>query len=155
MLYHWRTASTNLKLGLVLLTIALVVFIAGLSSGFWVKRDTLQVDVYRDTYGLWVHNKCDEPRGCHEDPLNSVYLENRGWTGWFRLTQAVECLGLMFVLLYKVVSPYTSREMPGSDVLFYFTGWFRLTQAVECLGLTFCSILQGGFALHKPWNAWV
>lgn len=81
MLYHWRTASTNLKLGLVLLTIALVVFIAGLSSGFWVKRDTLQVDVYRDTYGLWVHNKCDEPRGCHEDPLNSVYLENRGWTG--------------------------------------------------------------------------
>lgn len=81
MLYHWRTASTNLKLGLVLLTIALVVFIAGLSSGFWVKRNILQVDVYRDTYGLWVHNKCDEPRGCHEDPLNSVYLENRGWTG--------------------------------------------------------------------------
>uniref|UniRef100_A0A8W8HQK0 Uncharacterized protein n=1 Tax=Magallana gigas TaxID=29159 RepID=A0A8W8HQK0_MAGGI len=101
MLYHWRTASTNLKLGLVLLTIALVVFIAGLSSGFWVKRDTLQVDVYRDTYGLWVHNKCDEPRGCHEDPLNSVYLENRGWTvsKEYKLTeQHTVILRLLWVL---------------------------------------------------------
>lgn len=81
MLYDWRTASTNLKLALVSLTFALLLFIIGFSTIYWVKIEISDYRNYLDSYGLWVHYRCEDPRGCHEDPLNSVYLGNIGWTG--------------------------------------------------------------------------
>ncbi|XP_022335113.2 uncharacterized protein LOC111131736 isoform X3 [Crassostrea virginica] len=141
MLYRWRTASTNLKLGLVLLSIALVLFVVGFSSSFWVKRDLPNVTNYRDTYGLWAHNKCEEPRGCHEDSINSVYLENRSWTGWFRLTQAVACLGLicmvvalLILLLYFFVSSCKQRKALYAIILFTFLSVLFIVIGIAVFG---------------------
>ncbi|XP_048735262.1 uncharacterized protein LOC125650773 isoform X1 [Ostrea edulis] len=127
MLYDWRTASTNLKLALVSLTFALQLFIIGFSTIYWVKIEISDYRNYLDSYGLWVHYRCEDPRGCHEDPLNSVYLGNIGWTGWFRLTQAVECLGLicmvvalLLLLLYFFVSSCKQRKALYAIILFTF-----------------------------------
>ncbi|XP_062587244.1 uncharacterized protein LOC134248873 isoform X3 [Saccostrea cucullata] len=140
MLYHWRTASINLKLALVSLTLALILFIVGFSSIYWLQIERPEEN-YLDSYGLWIHYRCEDPRGCHEDPMNSVYLGNKEWTGWFRLTQAVECLGLicmvvalLILLLYFFVSSCKQRKALYAIILFTFLSVLFIVIGIAVFG---------------------
>ncbi|XP_052701318.1 uncharacterized protein LOC128178259 isoform X4 [Crassostrea angulata] len=157
MFSRWRDATLYMKLAFVSFLLGFILYVVGFSTLYWEYYQTTESST--KVIGLWKYlleyrysKQAQAARSFSSSAQIPKYVFN---SGWFRLTQAVECLGPMFcsilqggfallmpwnawvwcfVLIYRVVSPYTSRGMPGSDV---------------------CSIVQGGFALHKPRNAWV
>ncbi|XP_061172540.1 uncharacterized protein LOC133181903 isoform X1 [Saccostrea echinata] len=142
------TAHSNrlLVVGCTLLAISFTSALVGIMTSVWA------VHKYSDghgfsrsvSYGLWYFRRCGGFRineECTKGKLLQKDIEYFGPEGWFRLTQAVECLGLicmvvalLILLLYFFVSSCKQRKALYAIILFTFLSVLFIVIGIAVFG---------------------
>ncbi|XP_071163651.1 uncharacterized protein [Mytilus edulis] len=146
---RWKEASVYIIISLFCLAISVVLFLVGFSSAVWVKK------TYEDKgvrmYGLWKYTRyypwvesTEEYRlsglllSSDETPLSATT------TDWYRATQAMECLGLislvlalLILLLYFCVPSCKVRKALFGMIFFTFLAVMFIVIGIAIFGSKF------------------
>ncbi|XP_064603264.1 uncharacterized protein LOC135468774 [Liolophura sinensis] len=103
-----RTASTWLRISLVMLILAIILFVVGFATVYWIEAEWYKHDPRLRgksfwSYGLWEQRICMKQNfiGCYN-------AKNSNQPAWFHAAQAMECLGLIcLVLAFIILILYT------------------------------------------------
>ncbi|XP_048735264.1 uncharacterized protein LOC125650773 isoform X3 [Ostrea edulis] len=126
---RWKEATTYMRFAFISFVLAFILYVIGFSTFYWGHFQTTESST--KVIGLWKYlleykyqNKVHEARNYISSAQIPKYIFN---SGWFRLTQAVECLGLicmvvalLLLLLYFFVSSCKQRKALYAIILFTF-----------------------------------
>ncbi|XP_048735265.1 uncharacterized protein LOC125650774 [Ostrea edulis] len=118
----WGAASVPLKVALIVLCVALVVFVIGFSTEKWasttyaseIRAKSQRIPVFVDqSLGLWRYTVCYNARnnylprdtrryiqyyGCNSNDID-LFIDGLRYCGdWYHGVQAVECMGLILMV---------------------------------------------------------
>ncbi|XP_052768276.1 uncharacterized protein LOC128208757 [Mya arenaria] len=96
----FNTASVWLKVSVVCLALATLVFVIGFATVSWMSYG----GAYGSSdYGLWRHSGCDRSR-CWSYKISGYWLDVQGWEDWYQATRAFECVGLICLGLALLIT---------------------------------------------------
>ncbi|KAK7103513.1 uncharacterized protein [Littorina saxatilis] len=117
----FRTISTWLKIALVCLSLGVLLFVIGFATESWVVVDSGHHRGYV-VFGLWKTKDCRTSYACSTHKYDNRYLQD-----YHKATQAMECLGLigmllafLLLLLYVFVDSCRRREALLATIFFLF-----------------------------------
>ncbi|OWF46633.1 uncharacterized protein LOC110455464 isoform X2 [Mizuhopecten yessoensis] len=115
----WNTSSTWMKIALICLCLGLLLFVIAFATTGWMVYTAYGYD---RANGLWEFKDCTG-RGCVSGDVNP----NRLMNDWYRATQAMECFGLICIviatfllLLYFFVASCKRRNALLATIVFTF-----------------------------------
>ncbi|XP_022335111.2 uncharacterized protein LOC111131736 isoform X1 [Crassostrea virginica] len=135
-----------LILGCIFLATGFTSALIGIMTSVWaVKEDSDDHGFSKFvSYGLWRFRRCGGFRfneECTKGRLVRAEIEQFGAEGWFRLTQAVACLGLicmvvalLILLLYFFVSSCKQRKALYAIILFTFLSVLFIVIGIAVFG---------------------
>lgn len=143
MFSRWRDATLYMKLAFVSFLLGFILYVVGFSTLYWECFQTTESST--KVIGLWKYlleyrysNQVQEARSFFSSAQIPKNVFN---SGWFRLTQAVECLGLicmvialLILLLYFFVSSCKQRKALYAIILFTFLSVLFIVIGIAVFG---------------------
>ncbi|XP_011413430.1 uncharacterized protein LOC128178259 isoform X2 [Crassostrea angulata] len=143
MFSRWRDATLYMKLAFVSFLLGFILYVVGFSTLYWEYYQTTESST--KVIGLWKYlleyrysKQAQAARSFSSSAQIPKYVFN---SGWFRLTQAVECLGLicmvialLILLLYFFVSSCKQRKALYAIILFTFLSVLFIVIGIAVFG---------------------
>ncbi|XP_061172542.1 uncharacterized protein LOC133181903 isoform X2 [Saccostrea echinata] len=143
MFSRWREATIYMRLAFISFVLGFILYVIGFSTIYWEYFQTTETST--KVIGLWKYlleykytNNVQEARDYLSSAQIPKYFFN---SGWFRLTQAVECLGLicmvvalLILLLYFFVSSCKQRKALYAIILFTFLSVLFIVIGIAVFG---------------------
>lgn len=143
MFSRWRDATLYMKLAFVSFLLGFILYVVGFSTLYWEYYQTTESST--KVIGLWKYlleyrysKQAQAARSHSSSAQIPKYVFN---SGWFRLTQAVECLGLicmvialLILLLYFFVSSCKQRKALYAIILFTFLSVLFIVIGIAVFG---------------------
>nr|XP_011413429.2 uncharacterized protein LOC105318180 isoform X5 [Crassostrea gigas] len=132
--------------GCTCLAIGFISALSGIMTSVWAVKEYSDNQGFLKsvTFGLWHFRRCGGFRingECNKGELQQTDIQYFGAEGWFRLTQAVECLGLicmvialLILLLYFFVSSCKQRKALYAIILFTFLSVLFIVIGIAVFG---------------------
>lgn len=104
----WGAASIPLRVALIVLCLALVVFVIGFATKGWAHNkygtdnfaEAVRIPVYvEQELGLWAYDVCYTSRYYQCDDRDiGLFIDNLRCGDWYHAVQGIECLGLILMV---------------------------------------------------------
>nr|XP_022335137.1 uncharacterized protein LOC111131754 isoform X2 [Crassostrea virginica] len=143
MFSRWRESTLYMKIAFVSFILGFILYVIGFSTLYWECLQTTESST--KVIGLWKYlleyrytNQVQEAKSYISIAQIPKYVFN---SGWFRLTQAVACLGLicmvvalLILLLYFFVSSCKQRKALYAIILFTFLSVLFIVIGIAVFG---------------------